>query len=873
MPPRPASRGSSPSARTSTTAAGLSRSPSGTTGSSRSSASTRTKRARRPRTTSPRCASCSRIRRRSRSARPGSTGSATTRRPTTSGGSSPPQLELAAELGKPVVIHTRAADDDTLAALAEPRGNGRPPLLLVAAPAPDRARARAGTSRSPATPPSRRRSTSASRRPRSRRSASSPRPTRRTSRRSPSAAGRTSRRTSSTRSPRSRRLAGRIRPSSSADRRERSGSASACEEGVRPALPRRPEHPRGDRAARRARAGRRRARDRPRGGRPHALPRRARPPRPRGRDRPRRSSRRSPGSRDERRPRLRRRAPARAPAGRDEARREPPVQRRDAADRREPRRPAERPALVRDGAAGGRRPVLRSAGNEGRTAPSRCSSSSPPSEPASTRSRAPVFRPPPNVDSALVAFRRTELPADFGRVKQVVTAAFAHRRKTLPNSLALAGLATREEAAAALAAIGRPPDDPCRGARAGGVRRAREGPAVSRAPAPAKINLALVVGPMRDDGKHEVLTVLQRIDLVDRIELDEAPELRVDGFAGDTLVGAALRELARSRGDRAALARARSRSRSRSQPVSAVAAPTRRPRSGSRTRRSPSRCRPSDLHGIAARDRRRRPVLPHRRPAARLGRRKRARAARPAAGLLGRRPPPARHGEDLDRRRVRRLRRARTACDGFAERREALARRARRGQAPARPRRSAAERPRELAARRGASRGGRLPRGRLRCRAGAVRAVPSPPRRRRRETHAPRSRPNLARGTCVVRLTRVDRAVDAPHRRAGPRRLAEGPSPPARALDRRGRGHHRRGLPRPDEVDRRCARGPRQRSSGSSAGTAARAPCGQVLWIFVVSQLLAVVLVLFAVFFKWLVILGLIAFAVIGLAILYFDRR
>ncbi len=67
-----------------------------------------------------------------------------------------------------------------------------------------------------------------------------------------------------------------------------------------------------------------------------------------------------------------------------------------------------------------------------------------------------VFRPPPNVDSALVAFRRTELPAEYGRVKEVVTAAFAHRRKTLPNSLALAGLASREQAAEALAAISRP---------------------------------------------------------------------------------------------------------------------------------------------------------------------------------------------------------------------------------------------------------------------------------------------------------------------------------------------------------------------------------------------------------------------------------
>ena len=69
---------------------------------------------------------------------------------------------------------------------------------------------------------------------------------------------------------------------------------------------------------------------------------------------------------------------------------------------------------------------------------------------------------------------------------------------------------------------------------------------MSRAPAAAKVNLALIVGPPRDDGKHEVLTVLQRIDLVDRIQLAEAAELELEGFAGDTLVGAALRELAQS---------------------------------------------------------------------------------------------------------------------------------------------------------------------------------------------------------------------------------------------------------------------------------------------------------------------------------------
>jgi 16S rRNA (adenine1518-N6/adenine1519-N6)-dimethyltransferase len=67
-----------------------------------------------------------------------------------------------------------------------------------------------------------------------------------------------------------------------------------------------------------------------------------------------------------------------------------------------------------------------------------------------------VFRPPPNVESALVAFRRRPLPTNFSAVKRVVEGAFAHRRKTLPNSLELAGVATRPAAAEALAVAGRP---------------------------------------------------------------------------------------------------------------------------------------------------------------------------------------------------------------------------------------------------------------------------------------------------------------------------------------------------------------------------------------------------------------------------------
>ena len=66
-----------------------------------------------------------------------------------------------------------------------------------------------------------------------------------------------------------------------------------------------------------------------------------------------------------------------------------------------------------------------------------------------------VFRPRPNVDSALVAFRRTPLPEGYAAIKRLVEAAFAHRRKTLPNSLALAGFADRERAATALAQISR----------------------------------------------------------------------------------------------------------------------------------------------------------------------------------------------------------------------------------------------------------------------------------------------------------------------------------------------------------------------------------------------------------------------------------
>jgi 4-diphosphocytidyl-2-C-methyl-D-erythritol kinase len=66
---------------------------------------------------------------------------------------------------------------------------------------------------------------------------------------------------------------------------------------------------------------------------------------------------------------------------------------------------------------------------------------------------------------------------------------------------------------------------------------------VSELLAPAKINLALVVGPRRPDARHEIVTVLQRISLADRIALEPAEELRIEGFAEDTIVHRALEQL------------------------------------------------------------------------------------------------------------------------------------------------------------------------------------------------------------------------------------------------------------------------------------------------------------------------------------------
>lgn len=85
------------------------------------------------------------------------------------------------------------------------------------------------------------------------------------------------------------------------------------------------------------------------------------------------------------------------------------------------------------------------------------------------------FRPPPNVDSALVAFRRRRAwDTELERVRRLAQAAFAHRRKTLVNSLELAGFPDRERVASALADLDLDPGVRAEELEPGALRRLSE---------------------------------------------------------------------------------------------------------------------------------------------------------------------------------------------------------------------------------------------------------------------------------------------------------------------------------------------------------------------------------------------------------------
>jgi len=65
--------------------------------------------------------------------------------------------------------------------------------------------------------------------------------------------------------------------------------------------------------------------------------------------------------------------------------------------------------------------------------------------------------------------------------------------------------------------------------------------------APAKINLGLFLGPVRDDGRHQLLTIMQSISLADALTLSAAPDAAsgadvvvCEGVEGPNLASAAL---------------------------------------------------------------------------------------------------------------------------------------------------------------------------------------------------------------------------------------------------------------------------------------------------------------------------------------------
>ena len=149
-----------------------------------------------------------------------------------------------------------------------------------------------------------------------------------------------------------------------------------------------------------------------------------------------------------------------------------------------------------------------------------------------------VFRPPPNVDSALVAFRAVPLPRASpnppgrrGSVRppsqDARELAPARRRRDAGRGR---GGARRARARSRRA---------CRGARAarfvGLTRQLGE-----TRPAPAKINLALVVGPLGTTASTRSPPSCSASSSRDRVAVRPAARLDVAGFADDTIVAAAL---------------------------------------------------------------------------------------------------------------------------------------------------------------------------------------------------------------------------------------------------------------------------------------------------------------------------------------------
>ena len=183
-------------------------------------------------------------------------------------------------------------------------------------------------------------------------------------------------------------------------------------------------------------------------------------------------------------------------------------------------------ALGRDGAEGGRASGSPRTSATRCTASRRCSRSSRATSRSHGRSRAPSSSrsrtsTPCSCGSSAPARRRRPSCA------RLVRAAFAHRRKALPRSRSSSPAASRGDdvrarARAALEAIGHPADERAERLTPAEFRALRGGARAVNALAeyaPAKVNLGLTLGPTRADGRHELVTVMQPVDLCDRVRL------------------------------------------------------------------------------------------------------------------------------------------------------------------------------------------------------------------------------------------------------------------------------------------------------------------------------------------------------------------
>ena len=317
------------------------------------------------------------------------------------------------------------------------------------------------------------------------------------------------------------------------------------------------------------------------------------------------------------------------------------------------------------------------------------------------------------------------------------------------------------------------------------------------------------------DGRHEVATVLQRVDLADEIELEVGAEHGGRGLRGGHARPRRARSARRGGRRRGALA-CRSRSGSRSQRGSAAEAPTPPRRFAWRTRRSPNRLPQNALHELAAGLGADVPFFLTDGPQLGTG---------DGTDLAPLDLPqdywvvlvlPTAHEKESTARCLRRVRRREER--GFEERREALLRRPRGSTIWPRSRRTTSplrRSPHELRAR------GRLQGRRLWSRAGRLRPL------RRRAPRPRRASRRSARGRPGSRnlLGSVDRMLEpSGHRtsRERPEALAPRATSRDRVLDR---GRRRRPLPR--RRDPAAAHARRRAPSSCSATSGSAIVCGR----------------------------------------------